>query len=361
MAISMVRKPSADYIVRSGAEYYAESDVNLTSSLGTTTKDYYALLENIVYGKITIDNITYLVSTTNMEMLQNTANYNTLSNIDDIIPFRYAYGNQNGYVIGKGTEVSHTVNGNQFTVNSGRLVIQGVESDIDANGITLTIDTAGETRYYVVYYEVNLATNTANIKLSNFDTVGYPNIDAGDDLTANSSGIARLPLYQFTAKNGVISSVKKVVNAIDYTGTALVGYDNSKGTVEERLTKLGFKQGSIAFTGGQLDFEGTVLSSVSFSNIATNEFKRQGNYIIAKFEVDFTAYTPTGSTISVPNAGSIPVEFIPKTSFYLNVGTNTYIGLSNDGTISFQTDAVFGGYASGTIYANNIGYEANPL
>ena len=140
-----------------------------------------------------------------------------ITNIDDIIPFRYAYGNQNGYVIGRGTELSHKVNGNQFTINSGRVVIQGVESDIDANGVTLTIDSVSETRYYVIYYEVNLATNTANIKLSNYSTTGYPTIDAGDDLTVNSTGIARLPLYRFTAKSGVISGVEKVVNAIKYT------------------------------------------------------------------------------------------------------------------------------------------------
>lgn len=139
-----------------------------------------------------------------------------ITNIDDIIPFRYAYGNQNGYVIGRGAEVSHTVNGNQFTVNSGRLVIQGVESDIDANGITLTIDSVSETRYYAVYHEINLATNTSNIKVE-FDTATYPNITEGDDLTANSSGIARLVLYKFIAQSGVISGVEKVVKAIQYT------------------------------------------------------------------------------------------------------------------------------------------------
>ena len=139
-----------------------------------------------------------------------------ITNIDDIIPFRYAYGNQNGYVIGKGAEVSHTVNGNQFTVNSGRLVIQGVESDIDSNGITLTIDSVSETRYYVVYHEINLGTNTANIKVQ-FDTATYPNITDGDDLTANSSGIANLVLYRFIAVSGVISSVEKIVKEIKHS------------------------------------------------------------------------------------------------------------------------------------------------
>ena len=154
-----------------------------------------------------------------------------ITNIDDIIPFRYAYGNQNGYVIGRGSEVSHTVNGNQFTINSGRLVVQGVESDIDANGITLTIDSVSETRYYVVYHEINLATNTSNIKVE-FDTSTYPNITEGDDLTANSSGIARLVLYKFVAINGEISNIQKEIKKIEYLEDVTVKNSKKVNNVE---------------------------------------------------------------------------------------------------------------------------------
>lgn len=140
-----------------------------------------------------------------------------VTNIDDIIPFRYAYGDQDGYVIGKGNEISHTIDGSTFRVNSGRVVLQGVETDIDANGVSFTIDNASETRYFVVYYEVNLATQSTAIKLSNYDTAGYPIIDLGDDLTANSSGITRMELYRFSATSGVISNVTKVAKAIEYS------------------------------------------------------------------------------------------------------------------------------------------------
>ena len=144
-----------------------------------------------------------------------------VTNIDDIIPFRYAYGDQNGYVIGKGNEVSYTIDGSTFRINSGRVVLQGVETDIDANGVSFTIDDSSETRYFVVYYEVNLATQTTVIKLSDYSTIGYPNIDNGDDLTVNSSGIARTELYRFTATNSVISNVEKTAKAIEYTGSLI--------------------------------------------------------------------------------------------------------------------------------------------
>lgn len=286
-----------------------------------------------------------------------------MTNIDDIIPFRYAYGNQSGYVISRGAEVSHTVNGNQFTVNSGRLVIQGVESDIDSNGITLTIDSVSETRYYAVYHEINLATNTSNIKVE-FDTATYPNITEGDDLTANSSGIARLVLYNFIAQNGVISGVNKVVKAIEYSGTALVGYDISKGTVEERLTKLGFKQGNITFSGGDNIYEGMLLSSVKFSDIAINELKRQGNYVLCRFSVGYSAskganFAGAGS-ISLVNAGTIPLQFIPKDKITIKDGV-TYITLNTDGTISFYTEVGALGYTNGRLVSGSIGYEGEPL
>lgn len=139
-----------------------------------------------------------------------------VTNIDDIVPFRYAYGDQNGYVIGKGAELSYTIDGNTFRVNSGRVVLQGVETDIDANGVSFTIDNSSEKRYFVVYYEVNLATQTTEIKLSNYSYGGYPIIEGGDDLTSNPTGTARMNLYRFTAVSGIIGDVVKIVKPIEY-------------------------------------------------------------------------------------------------------------------------------------------------
>ena len=74
-----------------------------------------------------------------------------INNISDIIPFRYAYGGQNGYVKGKGRELDYTAIGTQFTIGSGRVVLDGVESDIDSDGEIIKIESVSETRYYVVY------------------------------------------------------------------------------------------------------------------------------------------------------------------------------------------------------------------
>ena len=271
-----------------------------------------------------------------------------VTNIDDIIPFRYAYGDQDGYVIGKGNEISHTIDGSTFRVNSGRVVLQGVETDIDANGVSFTIDNASETRYFVVYYEVNLATQTTSIKLSNYDTMGYPNIDLGDDLTANSSGIARLPLYRFTATSGIVSNVEKVAKAIEYSGTALVGYDISKGTVEERLTNLGFKEG--IFTAVQ---EGN--DSLSFVG---NSIRKVGKFAIGNISLFGMGL------FSSPIIISVPIDFKPKTTtrfmaevvkFVYPDGSKTELlkgDISSDGLITINGDVTFT-----SISVVNFGWE----
>ena len=110
-----------------------------------------------------------------IEMVRIPSETPNISNTDDFVGLRYAYGNQNGYVIGKGQECSYTISGSKFKVNSGRLVLQGVECDIDANGVEITIDNVATKKYYTVYLQVNLATNETKI-LARSDTTSYPTI-----------------------------------------------------------------------------------------------------------------------------------------------------------------------------------------
>lgn len=358
MAISMVREPSAYYNARQGASYYAEDDVNLTTSLGTLSSDTSAILINLVYGKIILNNTIYLVSINDMEMTSDMKNYNSITNIDDIIPFRYAYGDQNGYVIGKGQELSYTINGRDFRVNSGRVVLNGVESDVDANGVTFTIDNASETRYYVVYYQVNLATNTTDILLSNFSTTGYPVIDIGDDLTTNPSGLARMELYRFQTNGGVIENVEKIVKAIEYSGTALVGYDISKGTVEERLNALGFREGS-AILGSNV--------------VATrNILKRQGNYVLAEFTVRLKDFNDRANTyLELPSTFEIENSSVSVAYFYFGRYNSSlfrqemWVGTwfnSGSNRIQYNIPMVKdSGISQSTEISFSFGYEAKPL
>ena len=260
-------------------------------------------------------------------MVRQSSKTPNIRNIDDIIPFRYAYGDQNGYVLNRGNELSYTIEGSIFKINSGRIVLQGVESDIDANGESVQVDPIDELRYYVVYCKVNLATETSTIE-NVYDTAGYPHVEAGDDLTKNTSGTASLELYRFQAQNGVISNIQKSVRAIEYSGTALVGYDIQKGTVEERLSRLGFREGSISY------YSGYTAESPDEDYI-----KRQGNYVIGHLSLKSEDILEGGLKITSKELneqyshtvikdtviGTLPKEFIPKELTQMDVASSIYI------------------------------------
>lgn len=258
-----------------------------------------------------------------IKMVREPSETPNINNIDDIVPMRYAYGGQNGYVIGKGTEISNTVNGLNFTINSGRLVLQGVECDIDAVGVTITIDNIATKRYYVVYLQVNLGLNSAQI-LSSYDTATYPTIDAGDDLTENTTGVARLPLYRFTATSGVISEVNKVVKSVKYINENFiknVKVDNAvqaDNSITQAQSDNSTKIATTAYVRTAIEnvkniVSGNIGISVSYTSIAANQVKRQVNFVIGEltFE-DSNATRYTSGTIVI---GNIPENFRPKTTY----------------------------------------------
>ncbi len=190
-----------------------------------------------------------------IKMVRTPSDTPNINNTDDFIGLRYAYRNNNGYILNKGNECSYTINGSKFKINSGRIVIQGIECDIDANGVEIDVDNVAITRYYSIYLQVNLALNEIKIQ-SIYDTSTYPVIDAGDDLTLNTTGTARLELFQFTAINGVIGSVNKIIKKIEYLDSSLDGYNYSNGTIENRfvaiekpMTELYSKTFSLTSTG----------------------------------------------------------------------------------------------------------------
>lgn len=139
-----------------------------------------------------------------------------INNSDDTRMIRYAYGGYDGFVKNKGEELNHSVEGTTFRIKSGVIVLQGYESELDANGWSMTFVNSPTPHYYSVYYEVNLATQDAEIK-SSVSTGDYPSVDAGENLTTNSTGTARLLLYEFRVAAGVVVATNKKVKGISYT------------------------------------------------------------------------------------------------------------------------------------------------
>lgn len=165
-----------------------------------------------------------------------------VNNIDDIIPMRYAYGNQDGYTIGVGSELSADYENGTFTINSGRAVIQGTEIVIDANGLSTTLDTGLETRYFKIYLKTNLDSDIAELE-SYYSTSSYdaiPDPTSGEVIGGNT---AYLLLYTLKLNGAVEAEKTKVVRQIDYnhrqllwTGNAEIGTTNPQSTADAFAT-----------------------------------------------------------------------------------------------------------------------------
>lgn len=197
-----------------------------------------------------------------------------INNTDDFVPFRYAYGNQDGYVIGKGNEVNiEQVDTKSVLIKSGRFVVQGVEVDINANGEAVDFNDVPQNSdvFVTVYAEVNLATNSANIQKV-FDTVDYPVVDKGDDLTHTTNGTANIEIGNIKLSNGSIVEVNKTIKAIEYTNNITVkNAENSK-----KVNNLEIKQDE----NGVLRIGNVIIPQKKLlwtgkTNIGSNQFNKK--------------------------------------------------------------------------------------
>lgn len=292
-----------------------------------------------------------------------------VSNYDDARMARYAYGGYDGYVKNRGQEIGHTISGTSFVVLSGVISLQGWEVEVDANGASIpTSASVTNKTYFSVYLEVNCATDTAEIK-SLTDTAGFPDIPASDDLTENTIGTARLPLYHFTATSGVIADVEKLVQEIPYGVDALNAAQSENeqkfSEIEQRLDELGFKEGYVEIpeNGGGITL------------------KRQGNFVLAEFNVvgpkrddyayyqvslpeefaakdapfnvyagSFASYTSDEEAAAQSNPGVIEIMFLMKDWIWI---TPKYYGAQENGTVLRKSN----NYA---IRGLKLGWEAAP-
>lgn len=170
-----------------------------------------------------------------LRLIRGNSDTPNVTNTDDARMVRYAYGGYSGYVQGKGSELDCVLNGNTLTINSGVIVLQGWEVEIDSNGWSMQVSRDDATpRYFTVYCEVNLSMGGAASIKSVSNTVDYPKVKEGDDLTKVTNGIANLELCHFTAQSGVISDVKKSIEKIPYSKNEI--YEKTE-RIKNDLTK----------------------------------------------------------------------------------------------------------------------------
>lgn len=177
----------------------------------------------------------------------------------------------------------------------------------------------------------------------------------------------------FYKRTDTVANATNAVNATNSTYAEYASNDTSKGTIEERLTSLGFKQGSITLPSG--------------CTVIKNVLTRQGNYVIGELLVsvikDFsgpsseTGYRILSGNISdsklYPKTGGIEVpasiQFSAGGVGDISVQAKTY-AVIEDGEISVYLLAIGAGVNyvyirdyddTGVTVRLNFGYEAKPL
>jgi hypothetical protein len=186
-----------------------------------------------------------------------------------------------------------------------------------------------------------------------------------DDLNENSkTGVYEFELYSFTSTSTTLTLLDRDLpyvpdiggkllqfeKSLTDEGKPLGGYNTRKGTIEERLTKLGFKQGYIH-----------VISSTGIS-IAKNTLTRQGNYVIGNFS--FAVQTRDGNASGYIEEYLYPKEDITIQSFggsfFTPSGTAT-IEIYKDGKVKIKWAGISTNIGTFVVNFSNFGYEATPL
>lgn len=260
-------------------------------------------------------------------------------NSDDVRMVRYAYGGYNGIVKGKGTEVGYVLNGSTLRLTSGVVVLDGWESDIDSNGVEITVDNIATKRYYAVYYEVNGALGTASIK-DVYDTAGTPTVEKGDDLTVFPTGIAKMVLYTFTAESGVITNVKKVVDTLGYMSDRMVEVEHIAKSAAEKLkneiengTVIAQRAKNYVSGEGNIDNRFNILEKPRY--VRGNEYQFTGfvdqMYLIGSKNgvVWCEVSSNTGKILIMGKAGVVTPDIRTRAFIY---GTGIYIRMGEDTT-----------------------------
>lgn len=226
-----------------------------------------------------------------LRLVRQTSDTPNITNKDDTIMTRYAYGGYNGVVKGFGSECGYTAESGVFKVLDGRIVIDGWEIDVDGAGWSLDLSMVTGTQYCSVYAEINVSTEIVRLN-STYLTGSYPEVIKGDDLTQTPNGTARLLLYNVKVENGVITEVVKRFEIIRH--------------IKERIEELGFKTGVVRFFSvDESGIETEVFLNEYSSSL--NSLQKQGKYAILNLYASITVFTSAPQQLRV----KIPDDFSP--------------------------------------------------
>ena len=197
---------------------------------------------------------------------------------------------------------------------------------------------------------INEVNNHANTNIEDINKIknGTIELPSAKNVSGTINGKNISDIFEengTTVKNSYMSQISQ------YAST-----DTSKGTIEERLTRLGFKQGTIILDSSLTINDGAV---------AENYLNRQGNYVLGRLRINankITGATAGGVLGKVPN-NFLPnenISFIAYYSFYGSTLIEVFINIDTSGNITIVSGSGWTGLALPPLDIL-IGYEAKPL
>ncbi len=297
-------------------------------------------------------------------------------NYDDTRLFRYATYGKTGIIKDYMEEVAMSAVGyTTLHIGTGEIVHQGWQVEINSGGVDIALENYDDYEYYSIYLEINLSIPSqqkAEIKYLK-GNVAYPVIDPGDDLTRIPSGTSRTLLAHIYLQKNTSINVDRIINVLPYMGEVskgsptlpvyldsngnlqpIISYqgtshiaeyasdDTSKGTIEERLTAMGFNEGVLTYN--------TNIGTMSSNG--ENSLKKMGKFAICTFRLGLNLQSLSASTDYYINF-TIPQGFRPKQAtvvkflYVFNEGSSTkemcaldlQFDTNGTGSISFRTGA----------------------
>lgn len=251
-----------------------------------------------------------------------------INSIDDYIPLRYAYGNQNGYIGGIGTELEGSYSNGIFTVGSGRAVIQGVEIKIDANSASTPLDTSAGTRYFKIFLKANLRTEIAEL-VSYYSTTSYDDIEEPVSGELINDQEAYLELYTVQLNGAIEVEKTKKVKAVEYGVTLTQDNNNVLHVGDEIVSKKKL------LWSGSFDVTSALISKVAdlrvigkTLEVVTSVYGIERYYKFHTAKVD--GFDSTSITFSEPYLAGLILYITEltfewdETSFYVSSGIQEY-------------------------------------
>lgn len=262
------------------------------------------------------------------------------------------------------TSSSYSVSGGTASVyfKKGFVVICGrlVECE-EGSSVLVSAPSVG-----TVNGKIILRFNLSNSGAEEFEATTKTGALVHQDLNDNpTTGVYEFELYSYTATpttvtlsrtntdyipdvGGKLAQFITVLTGTGMTGTGtppLQGYDKSKGTIEERLSSLGFKQGNILRAGS-----------------VVGKIYRQGNYVIGSITEPISITASMGLSIS-PIGSATLNDFKPKEETYIfainYAGGIAFIRISTSGIIESGNTTSLSLGTWGSNAPNSFGYEAN--